>query len=116
MNELPNYEQRQLDRYEDVGSVEIYDANSDRFLGRLVNVHEAGLMIMGEAPIRADHVYQLELFWPSRKDPRGHIQLGVDCLWVRQSDDDSNPMCWAGCQIIDLSDSARDQIAMLISP
>jgi len=106
-------EQRTLDRFGVVGSVEVYDANRDLYLGRLANIHEEGLMLLGEMPMQSDHVYQLNLVLPMPVRGDTSILLGVDCLWVRSTEDD--PVCWAGCHIIDMSEQAREQVRALVA-
>ncbi|MBU3069459.1 PilZ domain-containing protein [Aestuariicella sp. G3-2] len=113
MEEAKHMDQRNLDRFGVVGSVEVYDANRDLYLGRLANIHEQGLMLLGEMPMQADHVYQLNLILPTPVCGDTSIRLGVDCLWVRSLDDD--PVCWAGCHIIDMSEQAREQVQALVA-
>jgi hypothetical protein len=109
MNDTSAENQRRLKRHSLSASVEVFDVSRGLCLGRLVNIHEEGLMMMGEVSIDADHVYQFEI-QPPDGDP---IQIGVDCLWARQSEEST--MCWSGYQIISISDTARQQIQQLIS-
>ncbi|GAA5315709.1 MAG: hypothetical protein AseanaTS_09140 [Candidatus Pelagadaptatus aseana] len=103
---------RHLHRYELTCPVEVFDLNSGALLGSLVNIHEEGLLIVGTDAIAEDHVYQLVLRLPDTVKNIGEIRLGVDCLWVGDAQDAT--MRWSGCQIIDLSAEARDQIRQLI--
>ncbi|MBR9912722.1 MAG: PilZ domain-containing protein [Gammaproteobacteria bacterium] len=105
-------EGRGLKRHAIETVVDVYDANQGLRLGRLANIHVEGLMVMGSAGMQADYVYQLELRLPNPINGTDSIQLGADCLWVRNSEDSA--LCWAGCQIIDLSAAARQQIEILV--
>lgn len=110
MNEL-EYERR-LKRHHVSGVVEVYNSNTEQHLGRLVNIHHEGLMVMGTGGFSADHVYQLELVLPEPIEGIAHLHVGVDCLWSKVVD--VSGTYWSGCQVIDLSDVARRQIDHLI--
>lgn len=103
---------RRLERHAISGVVEIYDSNRDKYLGRLVNIHHEGLMVMGDGELQADHVYQIDLQLPESIAGSDHLHLGIDCLWSRVVEVTNTH--WAGCQIIDLSDLAREQINVLV--
>jgi len=107
----PQYERR-LKRHDVSVVVEVYDRNTDQHLGRLVNIHSEGLMVMGTGGLQADHVYQLDLLLPEPLEGLAHLHLGVDCLWSKVVD--VSATYWSGCQVIDLSDVARRQISLLV--
>lgn len=111
MANLEQAEQRKLPRHALSGPVNIYDRVSQSFLGRLVNVHTEGLMIMGNHPFTADCIYQLDLQLPEPIDDCEMIFIGVDCLWSRSEDAHTH---WAGCKIIDASEDALGKIGRLI--
>lgn len=112
MSEVEKHYERRLKRHRINGVVEIYDSNRDQYLGRLVNIHCEGLMVMGEGLMQTDHVYQLDLQLPEVIGGSATLHLGVDCLWSRAVD--ASNTHWTGCHIIDLSDQARRQIDALI--
>ncbi|TQV71714.1 PilZ domain-containing protein [Exilibacterium tricleocarpae] len=109
--ESRSYE-RKLKRHQVKTAIEVYDKLRGSCVGRLVNIHSSGLMLMGTVRLEADHLYQLDLHLPEMINGRRVIQLGVDCLWVRESDDPDQH--WAGCQIIDKSDEADADIEALV--
>ncbi|MCW8196214.1 PilZ domain-containing protein [Proteobacteria bacterium 005FR1] len=111
MANVEQAEQRKLLRHVLSGPVNIYDRVSKSFLGRLVNVHTEGLMIMGNHPFTADSIYQLDMQLPQAIEGCEMISIGVDCLWSRSED---THVHWAGCKIIDASEDARRQIQALI--
>jgi len=104
--------QRRLKRYQLTDHVDIYDAMRDLHVGRLVNIHTEGLMLMGDVALEADKLYQLYLRLPRQINGRDSIQIGVDCLWARHSDDSTKH--WAGCQIIDISPEGLAGIESLV--
>ena len=104
--------QRKLKRHQLSSVVEIYDRVSGQHIGRLVNIHAEGLMIVGATPLQDDKLYQLELRLPEEINARTTISIGVDCLWTRSAEQDK--MHWTGGRIIDASDEALADIAALI--
>lgn len=112
MSDLERHYQRRLERKAISGVVEIYDTNRDFYVGRLVNIHCEGLMLMGDVALEPEHVYQLDLQLPTPLLDESVIHLGVDCLWVR--DPEGSTTAWSGCHIIDASEKARQQIEALL--
>lgn len=106
-------QQRQLERYGLRDAVDVYDNLRDIYLGRLVNIHARGLMLMGDQPMEEDKLYKLDLHLPQAVNGRSTIHLGVDCLWTRNAD--HNGKHWAGFTIIDRSPEADDDIEGLIT-
>ena len=104
---------RKLKRHAIGSTVEVHDKLRHCCVGRLVNIHHQGLMLMAQAAIEADRFYQLDLRLPQKVNGRDLIHLGVDCLWVRPSDDQKQ--YWAGFQIIDKSSEADADITALIA-
>lgn len=104
--------QRKLKRHQLSAAVEVYDLVGGQHIGRLVNIHSEGLMIVGGVALSDDKLYQLELHLPREVNGRNKIPLGVDCLWTRSAEE--NKMHWAGGRIIDASDDALADIAALI--
>lgn len=103
---------RALERHTVNGNVDVYDSLRDVYLGRLVNIHIQGLMIIGDVPLDEDKLYKLDLHLPQAINERTSIHLGVDCLWTRNADHDGKH--WTGFNIIDLSPQAADDIAQLV--
>lgn len=103
---------RGLKRHGIVGNVDVYDSLRDIYLGRLVNIHQQGLMIMGDIALEEDKLYQLDLNLPEPINDRTSIHLGVDCLWTRNAD--YNGKHWAGFAIIDLSPQTAEDIHQLV--
>lgn len=111
MNNLSH--DRARERHEINTAVEVYDNLRDIYLGRLVNIHTEGLMIMGDVRLEEDKLYKLDLLLPEYINERNSIHLGVDCLWVRNAD--HNGKHWAGFSIIDISPQATEDIRGLIN-
>jgi hypothetical protein len=109
---VSNFLPRALKRHTIKDVVDVYDAMRDRYLGRLVNIHTQGLMIMGDVPIEENCLYQFDLHLPQTINGSDVIHLGVDCLWARHAD--HNGKHWAGFSIIDISpDGVKDILALI---
>ncbi len=105
---------RRLARHDIEDGVVVKDEVTAVIVGRLVNIHAEGLMVMGDVALVPENLYQLSLFLPKEIGGHRYVGLGVDCLWVRDSGSESSPVFWSGCQIIDCSDEARAVINGLI--
>jgi hypothetical protein len=92
--------------------VEVHDLNSGQRLGRLVDLSAEGFMLFSEVAIEVDSVMQFRLL-PALETPGiKAIELGAECLWSRPGGD--NQHCWAGFQIIDISDAEADALQVLL--
>lgn len=92
--------------------VEVFDRDTQIYLGRLVNLHREGLMLMGDVTLNADKLYHLDLHLPKLINGSDHIQFTADCLWSKDSEDHSKH--WAGCSILDISPQALMDIEALV--
>lgn len=103
---------RELERHTINGDVDVYDNLRDLYLGRLVNIHAQGLMIVGDVALEEDRIYTLDLHVPEPVNGQTLIQLGVDCLWTRAAD--LSGKHWSGFSIIDVSPQSSETIRILI--
>lgn len=103
---------RELERHTINGNVDVYDSLRDLYVGRLVNIHEQGLMIVGDLPLEEDRIYTLDLHVPEPINGQLVIRLGVDCLWMR--DADLSGKHWMGFSIIDVSPQSTESIRVLV--
>lgn len=110
MNKITN--DRALERHGISGAVDVYDSLRDVYIGRLVNIHARGLMVLGDVPLEENKLYKLDLHLPEYVNERNSIHLGVDCLWARNAD--YNGKHWSGFTIIDISPQGAEDIQALI--
>ncbi len=103
---------RELERHTIHGTVEVFDHLRDLYVGRLVNIHEQGLMVVGDIALEEDRLYTLDLRVPNPINGQQVIQLGVDCLWAR--DADLSGKHWMGFSIIDVSPQSSETIRALV--
>ncbi|WP_049722628.1 hypothetical protein [Gilvimarinus polysaccharolyticus] len=104
----PSAEARSAKRPSIGQCIDAYDNTRDAYLGRIVNLHNKGLMLIGDQPFEEDCLYRLDLQLSEPVNERNSIQLGVDCLWVKNAED--NGKHWAGFSIIDASPQALEDI------
>ena len=67
---------RELERHAIQGDVDVYDNLRNQYIGRLVNVHIRGLMIVGDIAMEEDRLYTLDLHLPEAVNGQTMIQLG----------------------------------------
>ncbi|MFC3113996.1 PilZ domain-containing protein [Cellvibrio fontiphilus] len=103
---------RDMERHIIQGDVDVYDSLRDLYLGRLVNIHTQGLMVMGDLSLEEDRLYTLDLHLPEPINDQLVIQLGVDCLWTREAD--LAGKYWMGFSIIDASTESLQSIRDLV--
>ncbi len=101
---------RSLQRHIINCSVDVYDSVRDIYLGRLVNIHVNGLMVVGDIALEEDTLYEVDMHLPEDNQV---LQLVVDCLWTRNADE--NGKHWTGFNIIDVSPAAAEEIRKLIA-
>lgn len=101
---------RSLERHVINCNVDVYDSLRDIYLGRLVNVHGKGLMIVGDIALEEDKLYEVDMHMPVDNKV---LCLSVDCLWTRPADQESKH--WTGFNIIDASPSDVEEIRKLIA-
>lgn len=68
---------RELERHSINGDVDVYDNLRDLYIGRLVNIHAQGLMVVGDVAMEEDRIYTLDLHVPEPVNGQMVIQLGV---------------------------------------
>lgn len=112
MSEFKRAYDRRLTRHALKSAVNVYDSNRAIYIGRLVNIHQEGLLLTGTVTIEEDCLYQVQLHLPEPINGRTLVPLGIDCLWARPAEGSSQ--CWAGFQIIDMSDEAFADVLALI--
>lgn len=95
---------RRLERKPVEVSVVAHNGIDDEPLGKLVNIHEEGLMIMSEGPLETEKIYQLELVLNEAIDQQNSIPLVADCLW--QSPASTDGSYWVGFKIVEVSNKS----------
>lgn len=106
--EKQNSEKRSRERVYINGSVMVVDTMRDVELGKLVNLHEDGFLLITSEPIEEGSIYQLKFFPKPPIDGVDEISVGAECLWIDETG--SGEQIWAGFHIMDISDSGVGSI------
>lgn len=104
---------RQLRRHKLAAEIAIIDKLKLEPIGKLVDIHQEGLLILGRSLI-IDSSHQLSLVLPNSINRQTHLEVGVECLWCQSSIND-DALYWVGCRIIDKSRNASACIQSLIN-
>lgn len=112
MSDISSSNDRALFRHAIGGDIDVYDSLRDIYIGRLVNIHTQGLMLVGDVLLEEDRLYEVDMHIPGQDQTKKVLRLGVDCLWTREAD--QNGKHWTGFSIIDSSPLAADEIRRLI--
>ncbi len=94
--------------------IEVVDNNTGTRLGFLVNISATGLMLLSDTALSPNQLFQLSLVPPSPLGGVATVDFGAECLWAQDSDSDGSP-CWAGFQIIDISEQGAGLITQLMA-
>lgn len=105
-NELRRRERKAVEQL-----IEVKDVLLDSDVGRVVNLHEEGFMLIGDGQIRENCLYQLNMALTEPVAETESISVGAECLWMKETD--SGTQYWAGFQIIDISENDRDVIVQI---
>ncbi|UTW44478.1 PilZ domain-containing protein [bacterium SCSIO 12696] len=102
-----NPERRRLERHEVNGQVDALDRITGQTIGRLVDIHSEGLMLITSSAVEVGNIYQLSL----KKDGNIWLDVGVDCLWKNPANGEDR--YWAGFRVIDATDDALAELENL---
>jgi hypothetical protein len=82
-------------------TIQVIDTMTDAVIGRLGNLSESGMLVMANAPLVSDALYQLRFSLPDAPSTKP-IEVGAHLLW---EDEASAPgQAWAGFRFITMSD------------
>lgn len=111
-NEMPS-EMRRKVRVEVTGTVCVTDRLSSSRFGQLVNISEEGMMVLTSEPVAENTIFQLSLGFCDDNGEAAPIDIGVECLWCHQGNNENQ--YWAGFYIIDISDRDQQRIRELLA-
>ncbi|MEO0443075.1 MAG: hypothetical protein AAFZ92_04945 [Pseudomonadota bacterium] len=106
-------ERRRSRRYRLSSEIHVIDQWRNENLGKLVNIHQQGLLIVGTC-LSVSSSHQITLFLPNSINQHRRFDLGIECLWHEKTSDES-ALYWCGCSIIDKSSQADACIQALIN-
>lgn len=110
--EAMNNDKRRLERVDVSGAVRVIDTMRDSELGKLVNLHQEGFLLLSNEDIKEGSLYQLKFLFSEPVGEITEISIGAECLW--QSETGTGVQFWAGFHIMDISESGVGIIVDLI--
>lgn len=106
-------QRRKLKRHHVSSSVEVYDLDSGQILGRVVDLHTEGLMLLSEQPLELHRSWALQVNLPMVLDGVSEFLLEAQSLWDRESM--ASGQFWTGLQFTNLPEESRLCIERMIA-
>jgi len=101
-------ESRRLDRAAVQQIILVRDTLRDIEVGRIVNLHEEGFMLIGGNAVKENCLYQMRFLLSDPIGDVSELSVGAECLWVKETvGDDRN---WSGFHIMDI---ASEHVALI---
>ena len=98
-------DKRQLERVPVHESVTVVDAMREMELGKMVNLHEEGFLLITNHEIKENSLFQLKFLFSEEIDGETEVGVGAECLWTLETD--TGHQLWAGFHIMDLSEKGQ---------
>jgi hypothetical protein len=107
-------EKRELPRRELIYYLKVNDLLTSQELGRLVDIHTKGILLIGHDCLNIGQDYLISIEPPKILTDQGHVQIGTKarCVWVHPSQ--ARPFNESGLMFQEMSDEARRSINLLI--
>lgn len=86
---------RQLDE-----AVPVTDTMTESVIGRIGNLSESGMLLIGQTPLMEDALYQVRFFLGDENGRDVPIDLGMQLLWI---DLRGQGQAWMGFRFISIS-------------
>lgn len=105
-------EQRKSKREQTIFYLEVFDAEIEQVLGRVVDMTADGVMLIHEHPLAVNRIYQLRIMLPRELAGSSQLQFKAECRWCRKSVNEQ--FFDAGLRITDISaeDGLRVKMVM----
>ena len=88
--------------------VMVLDTMSEQIIGRLGNISESGMLLVANAPLVEDALYQLRFEIPDSAGRSVVIDVGAHLIWVGSAN--TPGQSWAGLRFLTIEES---QLAVL---
>lgn len=106
-------QRRKLERHHVSNSLEVFDLDSGELLGRVVDLHTEGLMLLSEQPIELDRSWALQINLPMTLNGLSEFLVDAESRWNRASI--GGGQYWTGLQFTQLPEESRLCIERMIS-
>lgn len=95
MNATPEF--RRSRRRRAIDRIDVVDAMTDAVIGQLGNLSESGLLLIANAPLGEDALYQWRFRLPQPSGSDTEIECGAQVLWLDRT---GSGQLWAGARFI----------------
>ncbi|OWL90339.1 PilZ domain-containing protein [Halopseudomonas aestusnigri] len=106
-------ERRRLERHQMSSSLEVFDLDTGDHLGRVVDLHEEGLMLLSNRPVDLNRAFALQVNLPMTLNGVNEFLLDAESLWNRVSI--NGEQFWTGMHFIDLPEESRQCISKMVA-
>ena len=79
------YVKRSLERKKTEVFFGVYERDSSKYVGRLVDINTNGLMIMGKLVFEVNTALKLKMDLPQEINGKSHIEFDVKVVWCEKS-------------------------------
>ncbi|MFT6615006.1 MAG: hypothetical protein ACJAXR_000980 [Halopseudomonas sp.] len=107
------HEKRRLDRHKVSMSLEVYDLDTGDHLGRVVDLHAEGLMLLSDHPIDLFKQFALQVSLPMTLNGLTEFFLDAQSLWNRESI--AGGQYWTGLHFTQLPEASRICIEKMVA-
>ncbi|MDR2340492.1 MAG: PilZ domain-containing protein [Deltaproteobacteria bacterium] len=109
MSEKRNMERRELIYY-----LKVRDVATDKELGRMVDIHREGLLLMGDRKLQAGKEYNISIEMPKAMMDQGIKNVGLKAVVMWAKNSQTTSFLENGLKFIDPSTDAQRTIDKLI--
>jgi hypothetical protein len=107
-------EKRRLERKELLYYLKVYDLLNHVDLGRMIDIHSMGLLLIGLKPLETDKEFLIALDLPKALLDQGLNPIGVKAKCVWQKTSETKPYLEHGLMFLNPNEEARKTIDLLI--
>ena len=79
-------ERRELKRRHLIYYLRVFDRNTDKIIGHLVDITTEGLMLISEGPLETDAIFELRMDLPSEIEGVRKMDCLAHSRWCRKDD------------------------------
>lgn len=113
VDEQKSKERRRLERHSVSTSLEVFDLDTGDHLGRVVDLHAEGLMLLSERPLDLFRSFALQVNLPMTLNGMTEFLLDAESLWNRESI--SGQQYWTGLHFTNLPEESRQCIERMVA-
>jgi hypothetical protein len=110
---MMNHDTRRAPRRNVPQPVMVTDAMTGEIVGRLGNISESGMLLVGGAPLVEDALYQLQFRLGDGRSREAPIEVGAHVQWLGPAN--TPGQTWMGLRFLTLSDAHREALRQWMS-